>query len=79
MSKNAYGMSTDDKRIVFTVVTLIVIALLAFAGSLALSDHTWTPLIVAVKILGVIIGTAVFCIVAFKIVWRIAKWLFPSE
>lgn len=77
MSKNAYGMSQEDKRIVFTVVTLIVIGTLAFTASLALTDHTWAPLIVAVKILGVIIGTMVFSVITFKIVWRIAKRLFP--
>lgn len=77
--RNAYGMDTEDKRIFFMVVSVVITFVVFFASLAALEDKSWSPLIRVGQVGGVVIGTIAFFCVVIRVSWAAAKKIFPDN
>lgn len=76
---SAYKMSNDDKRIVFMVAGVVITFVLFFTTIAAIQSKSWTPVIVALEIMGSVIGTIVLFYYVISSLWIVAKRLFPTD
>lgn len=79
MRKNAYGMTAEDKRIVFMAVGIVTTVVVFLAVASAVADKSWSPLITVLQVGGLLLGTVVFFYYVISALWGAAKLLFPEQ
>lgn len=72
-------LDTDDKRIVFMLVSIFTLITLIIGGSVSLREGTWRGLTAAALFIAIIFGVLFGGYIIVNGLWRAAKYIFPDK